>query len=212
MTASPITLRYDALAEKSCCLSCGGAIEHAGVLPGEVCVDLGSGRGQDMVRLAERAGAAGFAYGIDTSPAMIEKARRTAEKLGVSNVELVHCSFERIPLADDHVDLVISNCAINHAGDKQAVWSEICRILRPGGRFVVSDIYAIEDVPARWREDPAAVAECWAGAVRRDVYMETLERAGLVDVRVLEESEPYAKGAIEVASFTVAGRKPERHL
>lgn len=212
MTASPITLRYDALAEKSCCLSCGGAIEHAAVLPGEVCVDLGSGRGQDMVRLAERAGAAGFAYGIDTSPAMIEKARRTAEKLGVSNVELVHCSFERIPLADDHVDLVISNCAINHAGDKQAVWSEICRILRPGGRFVVSDIYAIEEVPARWRDDPAAVAECWAGAVRRDVYMEMLERAGLVDVRVLEESEPYAKGAIEVASFTVAGRKPERHL
>ena len=206
-TLAQIGIRYSALAEQSCCLSCGGAIDRAEVQPGEVCVDLGSGRGQDVLRLAERAGPSGFAYGIDTAPGMLEKARRTAEKLGISNAAFVASSFEGLPLQDETADLVISNCAINHANDKDAVWREVFRILRPGGRFVVSDIYAIEDVPELYRNDPVAVAECWAGAVRKEVYLGSLAGAGFVEVHILEESEPYAKGRIEVASFTIAGRK-----
>lgn len=203
-----IETRYSGLAESDCCLSCGGALELGEPRPGEVCVDLGSGRGRDAIRMAEIAGPTGKAYGIDTAGGMLDKARREARKLGVANVEFLHGAFEALPLPDATVDLVISNCAINHATDKHATWSEVRRVLRPGGRFVVSDIYAVDDVPDEYRTDPAAVAECWAGAVRRDVYLATLAAVGFADVRVLEESKPYAKGKIQVVSFTIAGKRP----
>ena len=105
-------------------------------------------------------------------------------------------------------DFVISNCTINHAGDKGAVWSEIFRILKPGGRFVVSDIYASEEVPLAYRSDPVAVAECWAGAVTREEYFDTVLQAGFTSIEVIEESLPYEKGDIEVSSITLAGNKP----
>lgn len=200
--------RYSGLAEGDCCLSCGGALELGQPRVGEVCVDIGSGRGRDAIRMAETVGPRGKAFGIDTAGGMLDKARRDARKLGVSNVEFLEGAFEALPLPDAAVDLVISNCAINHASDKHATWSEIHRILRPGGRFVVSDIYATEDVPEVYRTDPAAVAECWAGAVTRDVYLDTLAAVGFTDVRVLEESKPYEKGKILVASFTIAGNRP----
>lgn len=199
--------RYGGLAESSCCLSCGGAIRYAEARPGESCLDLGSGRGQDVLRLAEAVGPDGHAYGLDVSDGMLDKSRRNAEKLGLSNVTFLKSVLESIPLPDAAVDLVVSNCTINHASDKAAVWSEIHRVLRPGGRFVVSDIYATEDVPDEYRNDPEAVAECWAGAVRRDVYLATVEAAGLTGLSVLEESAPYDKGRIRVASLTLAGRK-----
>jgi SAM-dependent methyltransferase len=200
--------RYGALAESGCCLSCGGAVYHGEASAGEVCADLGSGRGTDVLRLADEVGAEGFVYGIDLSEGMLEKARRTAERLGVRNVAFIRAELESIPLESGSVDLVVSNCAINHAADKQRVWNEIHRILRPGGRFAVSDIYALEDVPPQYAADPQAVAECWAGAVTREEYLAALERAGLSGVEILEESAPYQKGAIRVASFTVGGFKP----
>lgn len=205
---SAINLRYSDLAESSCCLSCGGAINHSEAAPGEVCVDLGSGRGTDALRLAETVGSKGFVYGLDISDGMLQKARKNAEKLGVNNVRFIKTNLEHLPLEDEKVNLVISNCTINHADDKQAVWNEVYRILKPGGRFVVSDIYSLQPVPEEYRTDPAAVAECWAGSVTRETYAAQLSKAGFSDVQILEESDPYPKGKIEVASWTLLGKKP----
>jgi len=178
-------------------------------MPGEICVDLGSGRGTDVLRMAEQAGEAGFAYGIDISDGMLATARDNALKFGVTNVKFIRSDLEKLDLSDLTADLVVSNCTINHAADKAAVWSEIFRILKKGGRFVVSDIYAITTVPEEFRNDPVAVAECWAGAVTREEYLETLSIAGFQSVTILEESRPYAKGKVEVSSFTVAGERPK---
>ena len=204
-----IDMRYSDLAEKSCCLSCGGAVSHSDPKPGEICVDLGSGRGTDVLRMAEEVGEEGHAYGIDVSEGMLEKARKTAEKLGVKNATFKKSALEALPLDDESVDLIISNCTINHAEDKDAVWSEVFRVLKKGGRFVVSDIYSTEPVPDQYKNDPTAVAECWAGSVTRDEYVMQLADAGFSDVQVLEESEPYEKGSIQVTSWTIYGTRPK---
>ena len=200
-----INIRYSRLASDTCCLSCGGAFEKSGASPGEVCVDLGSGRGTDAIRLAMTVGSNGRTYGIDATPAMIEKSRKAAAKLGVENVEFIESGLEKLPLESGIADLVISNCVINHVADKSAVWKEVHRILKAGGRFVVSDIYSVDRVPAEYSSDAVAVAECWAGAVTRDEYLSTVHDAGFSDIEIIEESAPYAKGRIEVCSFTIRG-------
>ncbi len=208
MNTEKIEIRYSELAlDDSCCLSCGHAINYSKARPGEICVDLGSGQGSDVLRLAEEVGARGFVYGIDISDGMLRKARKRAAKLGIRNLKFLKTELEHTGLESEHVDLLISNCTINHAADKLAVWKEIYRILKRGGRFVVSDIYAIEEVPEKYRNDPQAVAECWAGATTREVYMQTLKDAGFTELEVLEESAPYPKGEVEVASFTIAGKR-----
>jgi SAM-dependent methyltransferase len=203
-----INRRYTALSGCGCTLSCGGALGLSGPEPGELCADLGSGRGGDVLRLAGLVGPEGFAYGIDLSDGMVRAGREAAARQEVWNARFIQAPLESIPLPDDHLDLVLSNCTINHAADKPAVWSEIHRLLKPGGRFVVSDIYALREVPSVYRDDPRAVAECWAGAGTRAVYLKTLEEAGFAGIEILEESAPYTKGAVEVASFTVRGFKP----
>ena len=208
MNTDQIQVRYTLLAEDdNCCLSCGGAVNYSNARQGEVCVDLGSGKGSDVLRLAEEVGETGFAYGIDVSEGMLRKARKNAEKLGINNVEFVRSELEEIQLESDSAHLVISNCTINHASDKFRVWSEIERILKKSGRFVVSDIYSIGEVPEKFRNDPQAVAECWAGAVTKQAYLDTLNRVGFTSIEIIEESKPYPKGEIEVASFTIAGKK-----
>lgn len=201
-----IDKRYSVLADDNCCLSCGGAINYSKAEKGEVCVDLGSGRGTDVIRLAEEVGSEGHVYGIDISEGMLKKAELTAKKLGIENVSFIKSELEIIPLEDKSVDLVISNCTINHANDKQEVWFEIARILKNGGRFVVSDIYAIEEVPDKYRNDPEAISECWAGSITRNLYLEQLKIAGFNEVEIIEESTAYKKGEIEVASFTLKGK------
>lgn len=208
MSLVEINKRYTALATTECCLSCGSAISYAEPQPGEICVDLGSGKGSDVLRMAEKTGEKGFVYGIDISEGMLEKARQNAEKFGVKNVNFIRCDLEKIELADAAADLVISNCTINHAGNKQAVWNEIFRILKKGGRFVVSDIYATSPIPKEFSQDPVAVAECWAGAITKDEYIDILVKAGFSSLKIIEESAPYAKGKAEVASFTISGKKP----
>lgn len=199
--------RYSDLAEQSCCLSCGGALDLGKPNKGEVCVDIGSGRGNDVLKMALEVGETGFVYGIDISEGMIKKARKTAKKMGVQNAEFIHTQLDDLKLPDQSAHLVISNCTINHAPDKDAVWKEIHRILKKGGRFVVSDIYACETVPDEYADDPTAVAECWAGAVTKEVYMNTLENTGFDNIRILEESAPYPKGKIKTVSFTVQGQR-----
>ena len=207
LNVTSINERYTNLSETTCCLSCGGAINHAGVQPGEVCLDLGSGRGNDVIRMAEEAGENGFAYGIDLSDGMVKKARTNLDKFGVTNAEIIQSEMESLPLNDNSVNVTISNCTINHSSNKEAVWSEVFRVLKPGGRFVVSDIYATAPIADEYRNDPQAVAECWAGAVTRAEYLTMLEETGFTNIKILEESEPYAKGMAEVASFTVYGEK-----
>jgi len=207
MDTIEINKRYSQLAEDTCCLSCGGALDLSQPKEGEVCIDLGCGRGTDVIRLAQTVGEKGFAYGIDISDGMLEKARKNAEKLEVNNVKFIKSELEKLDLESDTADLVISNCTINHAMDKFAVWSEIYRVLAKGGRFVISDIYSTEVVPEEYRTDPAAVAECWAGAIPKEEYLRVVSQAGFTGVEILEESKPYPKGKIEVVSFTITGKK-----
>lgn len=202
-----INERYTSLSETSCCLSCGGAINHAKAKPGEICVDLGSGRGNDVIKLADEVGESGYVYGIDISEGMIAKANANIQKFEVKNAKIIKAELERLPLEDNQVNLVISNCTINHASDKVAVWQEVHRILKPGGRFVVSDIYATSPIAEEYRNDPEAIAECWAGAVTRAEYLSMLEIAGFKNICIFEESKPYSKGKAEVASFTISGTK-----
>lgn len=209
-TAQGIQERYATLAEDSCCLSCGTAVGRCEPKPGEVCVDLGSGRGTDVLWMAEQVGPSGHAYGIDLTEAMLATARRTASKMGVENATFLRADLEALPLPSGIAHWVTSNCVLNHAGDKGQVWREIARVLRDEGRFVVSDIYAAVPIDAKYRNDPQAVAECWGGAVVREEYLRHIAEAGLVDVEILEESEPYPKGQAQVVSFTIAGRKPRK--
>jgi arsenite methyltransferase len=205
-----INVRYSALAEESCCLSCGGAVNYGAPKAGEICADLGSGRGADVLRMAEAVGPAGHAYGVDVSDGMVEKARQSAARLGTANATFLKGELDHLPLPTEGVDLVVSNCTINHAADKPAAWREIYRVLKPGGRFVVSDIYSTAPVPAPFASDPQAIAECWAGSVTRQEYFTHLAQAGFTDVSVLSESTPYPKGSIEVVSFTISATKAKR--
>jgi ubiquinone/menaquinone biosynthesis C-methylase UbiE len=188
-------------------LSCGGAINYAKPQIGETCLDLGSGRGNDVIRLAEEVGDSGFVYGIDISEGMIAKAKANLLKFQVENAEILKAELEILPFENDKIDLVISNCTINHATDKRGVWSEVLRILKPKGRFVVSDIYATTPIADKYKNDPSAVAECWAGAITRAEYLTMLENVGFGEITIFEESEPYSKGKAEVASFTISGTK-----
>ncbi len=209
MSLTEINKRYSELADTACCLSCGGAINYAGAMKGEICVDLGSGRGTDAMRLAENVGNEGFVYGIDISEGMIRKARSSAERLGVKNVEFLHSTLEKLELKDKIADIVISNCTINHSSDKQSVWNEVYRILKDSGRFVISDIYSSAPVPEEYKNDPVAVSECWAGSVTREEYLTNLKNAGFKSIRIIEESAPYEKGRIMVSSWTITGSKAD---
>jgi len=208
MSLLEINKRYTQLATSGCCLSCGGAANYAEAQPNEVCVDLGSGRGTDVIRMAETVGDGGFVYGIDIADGMIEKAVRTAHSLAIRNVSFIKSTLEEIKLSDEIADLVISNCTINHASDKQAVWNDVFRIMKKGGRFVVSDIYSTTPVPEEYKNDPEAIAECWAGSCTRDEYLSQLENAGFSTITILEESAPYIKGKVMVVSWTITGKRP----
>jgi arsenite methyltransferase len=207
MNLLEINKRYSEIAASDCCLSCGGAINYAGAKAGDTCVDLGSGRGTDALRLAETVGQEGFVYGVDISDGMIEKANSTAEKLGIKNIRFIKSNLEKLNIPANTVDLVISNCTINHASEKQTVWNEIFRILKKGGRFVVSDIYTINPIAEEYKNDPVAIAECWAGAVTRNEYLQHLESAGFGSIKIIEESLPYEKGKTMVSSITITGKK-----
>jgi ubiquinone/menaquinone biosynthesis C-methylase UbiE len=209
MNTIEIAGRYSVLANDTCCLSCGGAADKSEAKPNEVCIDLGSGRGTDVLRLAEEVGEAGFVYGIDVTEEMIRKATATAVKMGIENVKFIQADLEHIPLEDETAHLIISNCTLNHVANKQKVWAEIYRLLKNGGRFVISDIYSSEPVPEEYANDPAAVAECWAGSVTRAEYLNIIKSAGFRYVKVLEESQPYPKGKIQVSSFTITAEKDE---
>lgn len=198
--------RYGKLAASCCSLSCGSALDLAAPAPGETLVDLGCGRGQDVVRAAARVGPEGLAIGIDLSEEMLERARRAVPP-GVVNVRFLRCDLAALRLAGGSAHVVVSNCTINHAPDKEAVFREIHRVLRPGGRFVVSDVVAERALPEAVRSDPAAWAACYGGAIPEEEYLGAARRAGFEALEVLERSAPYEKGGVRVLSLTLRGRK-----
>jgi ubiquinone/menaquinone biosynthesis C-methylase UbiE len=185
--------RYAALArEGSCCgggaldLGCGMPTAVADLREGETVLDLGSGAGADVLISAGRVGPAGKAYGLDMTDEMLALARRNATEAGAANVEFLEGYIEDIPLPDASVDVVISNCVINLAGDKAKVFAETARVLRAGGRFAVSDVIADPGMDEATRADMAAYTGCIAGALTRDEFAQGLIDAGFTDVEITE--------------------------
>src|SRR5437868_9689537 len=177
-----------AAAGNGCCggeslsLGCGNPLAVADVHEGEVVLDLGSGGGLEVIQSAKRVGPTGQAYGLDMTDEMLELARRNAATAGVGNATFLKGLIEEIPLPDDSVDVVISNCVINLSTDKPAVLREIARVLRPGGRIGISDIVAEDQLAADERASRGSYVGCIAGALSRSEYEEGLRDAGLVDV------------------------------
>jgi arsenite methyltransferase len=173
-------------------LGCGVPTAVADLHEGETVLDLGSGAGADVLISAKRVGATGRAIGLDMTDEMLDLARANASEAGVANVEFVKGYIEDIPLADNSVDVVISNCVINLAGDKRKVLAEAARVLRPGGRFAVSDVIADPDMDDATRADMAAYTGCIAGALTEDEFRAALDAAGLTDVEIRETHRVHA--------------------
>jgi arsenite methyltransferase len=167
-------------------LGCGNPTAVAELREGEVVLDLGSGGGIDVILSARRVGASGKAYGLDMTDEMLDLARRNAAEAGVTNVEFLKGHIEEIPLPDDSVDVVISNCVINLSTDKARVLAESARVLRPGGRFAVSDVIADPDIDDATRQDVEQWTGCIAGALTRDDFASALRSAGLTDIEIVD--------------------------
>lgn len=197
--------RYGTLAATGENLSCGATLAAAGVRPGERVVDLGCGRGAELGRAAACYGPTGLGVGVDRTPAMLVAASRTIVPDGPR--WFVRGDLERLPLASASCDVVLSSCAINHARDKLAVYREIARILRPGGRFVVADIVAEQELPPSVREDPEAVAGCWGGAIPEAELRAILVAAGFPEPELLRRSEVYERHGVQLRSLTLRGSK-----
>jgi arsenite methyltransferase len=173
-------------AEANMALSCGNPTATAGLRPGETVVDLGSGGGLDVFLAARKVGPTGKAIGIDMTPEMIGLACRNAEKSGLTNVEFHQATIDRLPLPDASLDCVISNCVINLAPDKGAVFREIARVLKPGGRLAVSDIALKRDLPPELGDDLMAYVGCIAGAIPIEDYRRGLIEAGFAHVEIID--------------------------
>ena len=173
-------------AEANLGLSCGNPTAFASLRPGETVVDLGCGGGLDVLLAAARVGPAGKAIGIDMTPAMIERARGNAARQGATNAEFHLAPIDRLPLPDTSTDCVISNCVINLAPDKSAVFREVFRVLKPGGRLAVSDIALKQSLPPGLAQDIMAYVGCIAGAVLLDDYERLLREAGFQAVQVVD--------------------------
>ncbi len=176
-------------------LGCGNPTALAELSPGEVVLDLGSGGGIDVLLSARRVGPTGKAYGVDMTDEMLELARRNQRDAGVPNAEFLKGTIEDVPLPDESVDVVISNCVINLSTDKDRVLREALRVLRKGGRFAVSDIVIQGRLPEELRESLEAWSGCVAGALHEDEYREKLAAAGFVDVDV-EVTRVYDVGEV----------------
>jgi ubiquinone/menaquinone biosynthesis C-methylase UbiE len=187
-------------------LGCGNPTALASLAPGEVVLDLGSGGGIDVLLSAKRVGPSGKAYGLDMTDEMLELARENQKKAGVENVEFLKGEIESIPLPDASVDVIISNCVINLSGDKARVLREAFRVLKPGGRFAVSDVVRRRPVPEEIRRNMELWAGCVAGALEQSEYLELLGKAGFENAAI-EVTREYrleeARGFLEEAGIDV---------
>ncbi len=213
-------------------LGCGNPVALASLAEGETVVDLGSGPGFDSFLAAKRVGESGTVIGVDMTPEMLEKARENARKGRFGNVEFRLGEIEHLPIADNTADAIISNCVINLVPDKKAVFADAFRILKPGGRLMVSDIVLLGELPDVVKKSIAAYVGCMAGAAMKDDYLDAIKEAGFDPVEVVELKEfpvklmandPTGKAVMEgmdlppeavddiaksVASASVFARKP----
>ncbi len=213
-------------------LGCGNPVALASLKEGETVLDLGSGAGFDCFLAADKVGKNGRVIGVDMTPEMVEKARGNARKSNYTNVEFRLGEIENLPVADNSVDIVISNCVINLAPDKRKVFSEAFRVLKPGGRLMISDIVLLKALPDFIKDSIEAYIGCLSGAIMRDEYLEAIKASGFQEVGIVDETsfpiecmvnDPTAKAIIEnleipleavketansVASMKVYGVKP----
>lgn len=198
-------------------LGCGNPTAIASLKPGEVVLDLGSGGGVDCFLAAKRVGDTGRVIGVDMTPSMVSKARRNAGKGGYANVEFRLGEIEYLPVGDGSVDVILSNCVVNLSPEKDLVFQDAYRVLKPGGRLAVSDIVALEPIPEGLRRDMAAVSSCIGGAVSVEELERALAEAGFtrIEIRVNEASREFIKdwapgtGAERyIASATIQAVKP----
>jgi len=213
-------------------LGCGNPVALASLREGETVLDLGSGAGFDCFLAAQRVGKRGRVIGVDMTPEMVQKARENAKKGEYDNVEFRLGEIESLPLPDNAVDAVISNCVINLSPDKAKVFKEAFRVLKPGGRIMISDMVLLKELPDSVRNSVEAYVGCLSGAIMKPEYIALIEKAGFQQVRVVDETsfpidlmanDPTAKAIIKnleipaetvreiagsVASIKVHGSKP----
>lgn len=191
-------------------LGCGNPVALASLAEGETVLDLGSGAGFDCFLAANKVGKQGKVIGVDMTPEMIEKARENARKSNYENIEFRLGEIENIPVADNSVDVVISNCVINLSPDKKKVFKETFRGLKPGGRLMVSDIVLLKKLPDFIKNSVAAYVGCISGAILKDEYLAAITEAGFHEVKVTDETsfpieymanDPTAKAVIDKASI-----------
>jgi arsenite methyltransferase len=168
-------------------LGCGNPVALASLKEGDVVLDLGSGAGFDAFLAAPRVGTAGKVIGVDMTPEMVDKAKANAVKGGFENVEFRLGEIENLPVSDNEVDIIISNCVINLSPDKKQAFREAFRVLKPGGRLMVSDLVLLKQLPDVVRDSVEAYVGCIAGAVVKDEYLSAINEAGFCDVTVLGE-------------------------
>jgi len=192
-------------------LGCGNPTALASLKEGERVLDLGSGAGFDCFLAAKKVGKQGKVIGVDMTPEMLDKARANAKKGKYTNVEFRLGEIENLPVTDNSVDVIISNCVINLAPNKKRVFEEAFRVLTPNGRLMVSDIVLLKELPKSIKENVEAYAGCIAGAELKDKYLEQIRKAGFQEVRVIDEktypleyiiSESTLKEAIKMANMT----------
>jgi SAM-dependent methyltransferase len=183
-------------------LGCGNPIAIAELREGETVLDLGSGGGIDVLLSARRVGPSGLAYGLDMTDEMLDLARRNQAEAGVTNVQWLRGHIEDIPLPRDSVDVIISNCVINLSGDKPQVLREAARVLKPGGRFAVSDVVADDGMDDATRADMQAYTGCIAGALTRDEFIEALQAVGMADISITETHRVHAAAISAIVRAT----------
>ena len=188
-------------------LGCGNPLAIAALDPGETVLDLGSGGGFDCFLASRRVGPQGLVIGVDMTPDMVHLARQNAQKAKLGNVSFRLGEIEHLPVADQSVDVIISNCVINLAQEKEQVFREAWRVLKPGGRLAISDIVATAELPDRIQNDLAMLAGCIAGAVHLDTLRVLLEQAGFRDIRLTPKDNSQ-----EILSSWVPGSKAEDYV
>jgi len=224
--SKPYTVADHPVPEAELGLSCGNPVAFSRLRSGDVVLDLGSGAGKDVFLAAEKVGDAGRVIGVDMTPEMLALARSNAVKFftttGLSNVEFREGKIEDLPVDDASVDVVISNCVINLSPDKRQVFREVYRVLKPGGRIIVSDIVLNRPLPESAKNDADLYAACIAGALLRDEYLQAIRDAGFVEIEILSDrtyeassacTDPVTGGVSETlagaaASITVLARRP----
>ncbi len=183
-------------------LSCGSNIELLNIVPGENILDLGCGRGNETIQAAMLTGKEGNVVGLDITQAMIDAANVNAEGVGVSNACFIKGDIENLPFDEAVFDAVMSNCVINHAKSKKNVFGEIFRVLKNGGRFVISDAVSKNPLPEEIKNDPEAWAQCFGGAITEKEYMDSIMSSGFTNIEIVKRRE-YIKNGHDFISLTI---------